>query len=90
MNENVNKNTELVVELDGEDRDKLINLKYIYFPLDDGEIITGNLTKADTYRLTANNLHLENMNLIIPLKRLKNQKKILLLKNRYVLVLNFD
>ena len=90
MNENRNRNTELVVELDVEDRDKLINLKFIYFPLDDGEIITGNLTKADTYRLTANNVPSGKYEFNYIAQEVGEPEEEFIIKNRYVLVSNFD
>ena len=90
VDENGNKNTELVVDLEGEDRDKLINLKYIYFPLGEGEIKTGNLIRADTYRLTANDLPLGKYEFNYTAQEVGEPEEEFILKNRYVLVTNFD
>ena len=90
VDESNNKNTELVIEIEGDDKDKLVNVKYIYVPIDRDEAITGNLNRAENYKITANNLPVGKYEFNYTAKDANEPEEEYIIKNRVVLVANYD
>ena len=57
MDEKGGKNSEFVIELEGENKGKIKYVKYIYVPLDVDGIIIWNLIRVGIHKIIANDNH---------------------------------